>query len=244
MSTLSYYSLVYIALSAFLIGFSKTSVGGLGILVVPLIALAVPGPESTGLLLPILVAADLAAVIFYHRTCDWNVFFKIFPITAIGVVIGYMIMDRLPYEIFSSILGGIILAMVLIGWLLEKKPISPTGNHYLTWVVGICAGISTMVANAAGPLLGVYLLQLGLPKNNFVGTRSVYFLVLNMYKIPFSAHLGLITFTSLKINVAVLPVIFAGALIGMKVLKIINIRIFKWIIRLAATISAIKLIAR
>ncbi len=243
MTELSILSLGIIGFCAFLIGFSKTSVGGLGIVVVPLIAIAVPGPESTGLLLPILVVADFAAVLFYHRACDWSVIFRIFPTTAIGVVAGYLVMDILPRQIFGQVLGGIIIVMLLIGWIIEKKPISPFGNRFFTWFVGICAGISTMVANAAGPLLGIYLLQQGLPKHNFVGTRSVFFLMLNVFKMPFSANLGLITFTSLKLNIATIPLILIGAIVGTKLLKIINIHVFKWIIRGAATISAIKLLS-
>ncbi|MEJ2155729.1 MAG: sulfite exporter TauE/SafE family protein [Desulfobacteraceae bacterium] len=172
-------SVISIAISAFLVGFSKTSVGSLGIVVVPLIALAVPGPESTGLLLPMLAMADVLAVIAYHRSCEWTVFRRIFPLTAIGVVIGYLIMDRLPRDIFGSILGALILFMLAVGWMLEKRPVSPTGNRIITWVVGICAGISTMVANAAGPLMGIYLLQQGLPQLVLPDAQSVQTAIFN-----------------------------------------------------------------
>ncbi len=235
-------SILFIALSAFLVGFSKTSVGGLVILVVPLIALAVPGPESTGLLLPMLAMADVLAVMAYHRSCEWTVFKRIFPITAIGVVIGYLIMDHLPHDIFGPILGALVLFLIAVGWILEKRPVSPTGNRIITWIVGIFAGISTMVANAAGPLMGIYLLQQGLPKKNFVGTRSWYFLLLNLFKLPFSTHLGFVTVSSLKINFYALPLIVIGALVGVVVLKFINLTIFKWIIRTVATVSAVKLL--
>jgi uncharacterized protein len=240
--TLPLVSILCVAISAFLVGFSKTSVGGLGILVVPLIAIAVPGPESTGLLLPMLAMADIIAVIAYHRSCDWSVVRRIFPLTAIGVGIGYLIMDRLPRDIFGSILGTIILAILIVGWILEKHPVSPTGNRIITWVVGICAGISTMVANAAGPLMGIYLIQQGLPKINFVGTRSWYFLMLNLFKLPFSTRLGFVTLSSLKINFYALPLILIGALIGVAVLKYINVTLFKWIVRIAAAVSAIRLL--
>lgn len=242
MTTLSLASLFCLGFSALLIGFSKTSVGGLVILVVPLVALAVPGPESTGLLLPMMIAADIMAVVAYHRACEWSVFGRIFPVTAIGVVLGYLLMGQIPREIFSSILGTIILLMLIIGGLVEKRPISPAGNHRLTWVVGICAGISTMVANAAGPLMGIYLLQQGLPKNNFVGTRSWYFLMLNIFKLPFSSHLGFVTPASLKINLCALPLIVLGGFIGVVALNFIKVTYFKWIVRMAAMVSAMKLL--
>lgn len=242
MTTLSITALTYIALSAFIIGFSKTSIGGLGIVAVPLIAFAVPGPESTGLLLPILIVGDIIAVVLYHRTCDWSVVLKIFPITAIGVVLGYLIMDQLPAEIFNPVLGIIIIMMISLGIIVEKKPIPPVGNRIITWVVGICAGVSTMVANAAGPLMGLYLLQQGLPKEKFVGTRCWFFLLLNLYKLPFSSSLGLVSPTSLQINLCTLPLILLGAFIGFKVLKYIQMKFLKRIVRIAAMLAALKLL--
>jgi uncharacterized membrane protein YfcA len=99
-----------------------------------------------------------------------------------------------------------------------------------------------MIANAAGPLLGLYFLQLGLPKKNFVGTRSWYFLLLNLYKLPFSANLGLITIDTLTINFFLIPFIIMGAFIGVKLVAIIHFDYFKWIIRGAALAAVIKII--
>ena len=242
MAELSWISLWLIGICAFLIGFSKTSIGGLGIV-------AGTFDRTRGSWSGI--DRTLAAHSGYCRcggsallssSMRLGIFLKIFPITALGVVVGYFVMDKLPRDLFGSALGGIILVMLLIGWGLEKKPVSAIGNTFLTLVVGLCAGISTMIANAAGPLLGIYLLQQGLPKNNFVGTRSVYFLMLNLFKLPFSASLGLITISSLKINVATVPVIALGALVGAQLVKKINITVFKWVIRGAATLSAFKLL--
>lgn len=242
MTDLSLMFLICIGVSAFLIGFSKTSVGGLVIVVVPLAAIAVPGPESTGLILPMMIAADFLAVVSYYQSCEWKIICRIFPITAIGVAIGYLIMGWLPREIFSPVLGILIIIMMVIGWIVEEKPVPPIGSRIITWFVGICAGISTMIANAAGPLMGIYLLQQGLPKANFIGTRSMFFLLLNLYKLPFSSHLGLVTPSSLKLNILFLPLIILGAYTGVKVLKYIKLSVFKQIVRIAALLSAAKLL--
>lgn len=214
----------------------------MGILAVPLMALAVPGPESTGLLLPILIVGDVIAVALYHRSCNWSVLLKIFPITALGVVFGYLIMGHLPREVFNPILGTIIVVMILLSYIAEKKPMQQGGNRTLTWVVGISAGVSTMVANAAGPLMGLYLLQLGFSKKQFVGTRCWFFMLLNLYKLPFSSGLGLISFTSLQINLCTLPLILLGAFVGYRVLNYINMKVFKQIVRIAAMLAALKLL--
>lgn len=99
-----------------------------------------------------------------------------------------------------------------------------------------------MVANAAGPLMAIYFLQLGLSKKDFVGTRSWYFLLLNIFKLPFSASLGLITFNTLTLNMLSIPLIVFGAFIGVKFLQKINMDIFKWLIRVSAAIVALNLL--
>ena len=234
-STLQYF---YIFVAAFLVGFTKTSVGGVGILAVLLMALAIPGKASPGVLLPMLIVADIFAVIYYRRHCDWGILLKLFPLTAVGVVIGYLSVDLVPTEVFEKVIGGTILFMLVFEMLVPQK----TRTSALTAFVGVFAGISTMVANAAGPVFGVYLLQMGLPKQQFVGTRSWFFLIVNIFKIPFSANLGLITVETLKLDLMFVPVLFLGAYLGYKVLGMLNMAAFKWLIRAAVLISATKLL--
>ncbi len=239
---LHYIALMYLFVSAFIVGFSKTSVGGLGIIVVLLMALVFPGKESVGLLLPMLVVADLIAVIIYKKHCDWTIILKIFPLTGIGVLIGYFIIDLISQDVFNVALGLVILSMLILGQILEWKKFEVSENKYLTIIIGLMAGIATMIANAAGPLLAIYFLQLALPKEKFVGTRSWYFLLLNVFKIPFSVNLGLITYDSLHLNLISLPLIIFGAYIGVKFLAIIDMSTFAWLIKIASFIACVKLI--
>jgi len=226
-------------MAAFLVGFTRTSVGGVGILAVLLMALAIPGKGSPGVLLPMLIVADVFAVIYFRRHCNWGILLRLFPSAAAGVVIGYFAVDIIPVSVFEKVIGATILFMLGFELLVPAKRNAPA---ILTVFVGIFAGFATMVANAAGPIFGVYLLQMGLPKNEFVGTRSWYFLILNVFKIPFSANLGLITFETLKLDLMFVPVIFVGAYLGYKFLGMINMLTFKWLIRAAVLISATKLL--
>ena len=239
---LSYFAIGCVTLSALLAGFSKTSVGGVGILMVLLMAMAFPGKASPGVLLPMLIVADIFAVIYYRRDCNWSILIRILPMTAVGIFIGYLIVDLIPFEVFEKVIGFIILAMVVMGLMLERSKQSFTESGLWTYLVGVVAGIVTMIANAAGPVFGVFLLQMGLTKTSFVGTRSWYFLLLNIFKVPFSANLGLITADSLKLNLMFIPVIFVGAFLGVKFLKMINLTAFTWLIRITALIAALRLI--
>ena len=244
MLSLSTSAFFYVFLAAFITGFSKTSIGGMGILAVLLMALAIPGKASPGVLLPMLIMADIFAVIYYRRDAKWSILIKILPITAIGIVLGYFVVDFIPQELFQKTLGVIILMMLALSLYLEnrKGSIGEKQNPVFTAFVGISAGVSTMIANAAGPIFSVYFLQLGLKKENFVGTRSWLFLILNVFKIPFSAGLGLISLESLKLDLVFFPAILIGAFVGYKVLKLINLKLFKWLIRVAVLIAASRLL--
>ncbi len=229
-------------MAALLVGFTKTSVGGVGILAVLLMALAIPGKASPGVLLPMLIVADVFAVIYYRRDCQWKILLRLFPLTAIGVAIGYFTVNLIPAWVFQQAIGIVILAMLVLEIALPKSSQHRLGSWLLTGFVGIFAGIATMVANAAGPIFGIYLLQMGLNKRDFIGTRSWYFLIVNLFKIPFSANLGLITADSLQLNLWFIPAIFAGAFLGKKVVGYLNLSMFKWLIRIAVVFSATRLI--
>lgn len=237
---------IYIGLAALIVGFTKTSVGGVGILAILLMALAFPGKASPGIILPMLLFADILAVIYYHRECQWNILFKLFPLTAFGVIIGYFTVDHIPADVFEKVLGIIILIMLSLEFYLsrrkDKQPTKTNSSWLTISIIGIMAGIATMIANAAGPIFGIYLLQMGLTKKEFVGTRSWFFLILNIFKIPFSASLGLITVETLKLDLMFVPIILLGAFLGYKVLSLINLKVFKWFIRLAVLIASIRLI--
>lgn len=239
LTTLQYF---YIGMAAFLVGFTKTSVGGIGVLAVLLMALAVPGKASPGVLLPMLIAADIMAVIYYRQACQWGILLKLLPLTLVGLSIGFAVLHLLPDTNFERLIGVTILLMVALDVMMTDAVRKHMRGPILTGISGAMAGAASMVANAAGPVFGVYLLQMGLTKAAFVGTRSWYFLVLNIVKVPLSAKLGLITTTSLSLNIYYLPVIFFGALTGYKVLGYININIFKGLIRIAALLAGARLI--
>ncbi len=238
-STLHYF---YIGLAAFLVGFTKTSVGGVGILAVLLMALAIPGKASPGVLLPMLIAADIMAVVYYRRSCQWGILLKLVPLTLAGLALGYAILRFAPDTNFERIIGWTILVMLVLDLAMNERIRAHMRGRVMTGITGVLAGAASMVANAAGPIFGIYLLQMGLTKSEFIGTRSWFFLLLNIAKVPLSAQLGLITIPSLTLNVMYLPVILIGAISGYKILKYINIDLFKWLIRIAALVAALRLI--
>jgi uncharacterized protein len=241
-----------IAISAAAIaGLSKTGIGGVGMLAVVLFAQVLPAKEATGIVLPLLCFGDIAAVLLYRRHATWSYLWKLFPWTGAGVIIGYFALGRIDERQTRVLIGGIVL--VLVGLHVVRRRANQNSgasaqagagqpmalaSHPLWFApaVGVLAGFTTLVANAAGPLMVIYLLAMKLPKLEFMGTGAVFFMLLNWFKVPFMANLGLITWPSLKVNLLLSPAVFVGAWLGWKLLPRMNQRLFE---NLALGLSAV-----
>jgi len=106
----------------------------------------------------------------------------------------------------------------------------------------VLAGFTTLVANAAGPLMTVYMLARRLPKMDFVGTGAVFFLLLNFFKVPFMVHLGLINQSSFSFNLMLAPIVVAGAFLGQKLVASIDQRTFENLALVLSTAAGLKLL--
>jgi uncharacterized protein len=220
------------ALGAFLVGLSKTGIPGLGILNVAIFALVFPPRESVGLVLVILICGDIVAVSAYRRDASWSHLWRLFPWAAVGVVVGYLALGRVDDVQMRHLIGVILLGLVLFQYIRSRRPVQPDQNEqpprrWLAPLTGITAGFTTMVANAAGPVMVLYLLSMRLPKILFVGTAAWYFLVINVFKVPFSASLGLINPSSLAAALYLAPFAVLGALIGRPIVERLNQRLFE-----------------
>jgi hypothetical protein len=210
--------------AAVMVGIAKTAISGLSALNVALLAYVFPSSkQATGFILPMLIFADCIAVHSYRRHTQWPYLWKLFPWTGLGVVL----------------IGGIILALVALTYHLRSRPPRPeTGPvHWSAAVfIGVLAGFVTLVANAAGPLMATYLVAMRLPKMQYVGTAAVFFLLINLFKVPFMVALGLVTWESFKFNLLLLPAVAVGAAFGRWALTRIDQKLFE---RLVLGLSAV-----
>jgi len=235
-----------LAAGAFFTGLSKTGIAGLGVLSVALFANALPARDSTGALLPLLICADFFGVGFFRKHAEWPQLWKLFPWVAVGILLGCFALGKFSDAEAQRSIGGILLAMVALQfWRRHYAGDLASRLPHAGWFVaftGIAAGFSTMTANAAGPLMMLYLLAIGLPKLALVGTGAWFFLLVNVFKVPFSLHLGLITTGSLRTDAILLLPMVPGALLGPVLLKRINQKSFETMVLVFTILAAIRLL--
>ena len=230
------------ALAAMLVGVSKGGISGLGFLPVVIFAQVLPSTrQSSGFVLPLLIFGDVVAVLNYRRHTQWSHLWKLFPWTAGGVLAGYFAMGRINDRQAAKLIGLIVFGLVILHlWRRRQAKLAgPNGELNHGWwfapMIGVLAGFTTLVANAAGPLMAIYLLAMHLPKLEFVGTGAVFFMLLNWFKVPFMVNLGLITTNSVKFNLLLAPAVLVGTFVGRWLLTRIN---QKWFENLALGLSA------
>ena len=233
---------------AVFVGLAKTGFPGVGILSVVLFACVMPARASTGLALPLLIVADVVAVISYHRLAVWKYLIRLAPWAVLGIVVGRFAMERLNDAWAARLIGIILVVLIAVQiWRSRSEAGRRLQEHLpesrvFAGGMGLLAGFTTMVANAAGSIMTLYMLAMKLPKMQFMGTGAWYFFLLNWFKVPFSVNLGLITRESLWLDLYLAPVVIAGALLGRKLIGSINQNTFELIALGFAFLGALRLI--
>ncbi|RKN11624.1 sulfite exporter TauE/SafE family protein [Streptomyces radicis] len=253
-----------LAVGAVLVGFAKTAIGGVAAISVALFATALPARESSGALLPMLIVGDLLAVRAYRRHADWSVLWRLFPSVAVGILVGVVFVARVDDTVMRRTIGALLLAVVSVhlwqrrrrgrraeqgraeeGRTDEKRPAEQRvggGGPLLAFGYGLLAGFTTMVANAGGAVMALYLLAAGFPMLRFLGTGAWFFLIVNVFKVPFSVGLGLITVDSLSLNALLLPALAVGAFIGRASVHRLNQKRFERLVLGFTAASALNLL--
>ena len=213
-------------------------------LLLSVVAVPVIVRPPSGVVLPMLILADLVAVASYRRHAQWSYLWKLFPWTAAGVVAGYFVLGRIDDRQAKVLIGTIILAMLAMNLVRRWRATDEEPEHagWFAPLIGVLAGFATLVANAAGPLMVIYLLAMRLPKMEYMGTGAIYFLLMNSFKVPFMANLGLINGPSLWLNLWLAPAVLVGALLGKKILVRMNQKLFEYLALGLSAVAGVKLL--
>ena len=250
---------VVIGLCASGIGLSKGGIAGIGVLPIAIFALVLPATVSVGVVLPLLICGDIIAVSLFRRHAVWSHLKRLFPWAALGIIIGFFMLYALQAQQYDRkvvdhqvgrLIGAILIGMVgLHVWRkrktageAEQEPQLIPQNPWVVCAVGIIAGFTTMIANAAGPIMIIYLLAMRLPKMQFIGTSAWYFLILNLFKVPFMALLDMINTDSLALDLKLAPFVIAGVLAGRAIIPHIDQKLFESMALFLTLLAALRML--
>lgn len=229
--------------AALLVGFAKTAIGGIGAIATALFAAVLPARESTGALLPLLLAGDVIAVSAYRKHADWPTLVRLMPSVAAGVLVGAGFVARADDAVMRRTIGVLLVGLVALSVVqrVRKRPVEVRGR-LAGAAFGSAAGFATMVANAAGPVMAIYLLAAGASMLSFLGTGAWFFLLVNLFKLPFSIALGLVDLGSLRLDAQLLPALAVGALLGRLVIGRLDKSVFEVLVLVFTAAASVNLL--
>lgn len=228
-----------VVVAALLVGFSKTAIGGITMVAVAMFALVLPTKDSTGAILLLLLTGDLVAIWAYRKHVDWRLIVRLILPVLIGIGLGAVFLAMVDDVVLKRTIGAILLVLLVAGFWREKlRPHQPAvGAAY-----GGLAGFTTMVANAGGPPMNLYLLAAGYDKWRFLGTSAWFFFVVNMTKLPVSIGLGIIRPELVALAAVLVPLVLVGTWIGRIVIKRIDQQLFERLVNVFVALSAVYLL--
>lgn len=234
-----------LALCALFVGMSKVGIAGISMFYIPVLALIFGGKTSTGILLPMLMMADIFGVAYYHRHAEWKYLAKLLPWAFVGIGIGLWVGKVINDEWFKNIIAVLVFAGV--GIMLWRERQKRTNLFPHTWwfaaIMGILGGFATMIGNVAGPIFAIYMLAMNLPKNAFIGTGAWFFLIVNFFKFPLQVWVwNNIEWKTIILDFAMLPAIAAGAFLGIWIVRKIPDKTYRTFIVIVTVLSAFLLL--
>jgi uncharacterized membrane protein YfcA len=222
---------------AFMIGVAKTGAPGVGTLIVPFMVLLVgDARQAAAWTAPIMSVADVFAVIYWRRHAEARRLLALIPWVAVGMAAGAAALS-LPESVLRRIIGAIVLTMLAV---YIKRRLSPgklaaaNSGFY-----GMATGFATTVANAAGPVMNMYLLTQSLPKEIFVATGAWFFFAVNLSKVPIYAWYHLFSRPSLVFDLSMIPAVICGAVTGRWLLRAVPQRLFEILVIALTAVSTL-----
>lgn len=203
--------------SVLVMGISKGGFGGgVGLLAVPLMALAVPPLQAAGIMLPLLVAMDMTVVWAYRRDWDRRAIAVLLPAGVAGIALGSLSAGLLGDAEMRLLVAAVALSFTLDHWLHGANRAPRPANVLKGGVWAGISGFTSFLAHAGGPPLSVYLLPLKLDKTVFVATTVIFFAGVNLVKLAPYAWLGLLDGTNLATSAVLSPLAPLGIWLGVR----------------------------
>ncbi|MDR2471199.1 MAG: sulfite exporter TauE/SafE family protein [Treponema sp.] len=241
------WQLAAVIFSGICIGLSKTGLNGVTTVMVPILALIFGAKESTGVVLPMLCFADILAVAYYRRHAEWKYIIRLLPWALAGFGLALLVDRLIPPRGFKFLIGICIFTGLLVMFWNDRKgrEAAIPSSWWFAAVFGVMGGFSTMIGNAAGPIMSVFLLSVRLPKASFVGTAAWFFMIVNYLKLPLQYFVWHnISPQSLLFNVTMIPVILVGAALGIFLVKKVSERVYRVLVYVMTIISTLLLFLR
>ncbi len=232
-------------LAALCIGLSKAGFSGISMVAVVLLAEIYGSKASVGLVLPLLIVADLIAYPAFLNHGSWRPVWKLLGPALVGLGLGGWLLGEISEASSRRTIGSCVLLMVTLQLFRRWRPTAferLAESRGFGFGAGVLGGFATMLANAAGPVIQLYLMARKVKKMELIGIGARFFLLINLIKVPLNASLALISVESLTDNLKLLPAVIVGVFGGKWLLQQVSQAGFEWMLVIFSTLAGLRMI--
>jgi uncharacterized membrane protein YfcA len=206
--------------AVFVLGLAKGGFTALGLLMVPIMALAISPVRAAGITEPILVLTDVVAIISYWRVYDSTTLRIMLPGALVGLAVGWATAAYVNEVYIRLILGLISIIFALQYFVLgERRPEPRAQNAMAGAFWGALSGFTSFVSHSGGPPYQIYTTPLRLDPRQFAGTTVIFFALLNAIKLAPYYYLGQFDAENLITAAILIPVAIPSVLLGVWLVK-------------------------
>jgi uncharacterized membrane protein YfcA len=243
----------FVSLAVIIQGISKSGfAGGAGILSLPLMMLVMPVDKVAATMLPLLILCDFNAIYHHRHNKDWRVVMDVYRPAVVGILIGsaaWWWIGKHGVDNYAPLIKrftGVISILFAVYIVAKEAALRSVADYkpgpIVTWLSGVSAGFCSAIANAAGPIVGLYVFSQNLGKALFVGTIAWTFTLINLTKLPFFFATDLIDKDVLLFDLVLIPLIPLGSYLGKWMYQRVPERPFNWIVVVLTFIGGLRLL--
>jgi uncharacterized protein len=237
--------IIAVGLACFLTGLSKGGLGGgIGFLMTPMLTMVMPLNKAVGIMLPILILADVFTIAAYWKKWELGRIWILLAGGLVGVTLATYVLVNVSADMLKKGLALLVL-LFLIYRMFEKRIMASLTYQVHPWhglLAGSTAGFASTLAHAGGPPITIYMLLQRLEPVVFIATTSLFFALLNWIKVPYYYFGGMFDFPLQLRLIWLMPLAPFGVWVGRQIVKRVNKVLFERIIISLLAISVILLI--
>lgn len=205
----------------------------------PILAGVYGGKASAGIIIIPVIVSDLIVMYIYRKNVDKKVSIKILPLTILGIIAAVIFGNNISDELFKRSMGIIIFIIGVLTLLKNFK----IDFSKLSFLFGFLGGIAAFIGNVSGPMMSIYLLNIEMDREKFLGTRTWFYFIINLIKVTlYVLVLKNIQIETFKLTSIAVPFVFVGVFLGKYFIEKMNQNMFEKFILIISMISGLKLI--
>lgn len=235
-------SLAWFLAAAFVAEIAGTMAGfGAATILTPIAVLFMDIKTAVAIVACFHLFGNVSRLRFFGRDIHWRTFWLFGAAGVMMSLIGAQVASAWPAPAIKACLGGFLLLFVASSLVQSDRVRLPRAPATLVGG-GLLSGFIAGVIGTGGAVRSACLLAFHLPREAYLGTSAALALSVDGVRVPVYLREGFIPSTMLPVLACLVPVAFAGAWVGQRLVRRLSPRMFQVLVSTLLAVMGAKLV--